>query len=265
MFKIQEYVIPNSLDEAYEILQARKNNTILGGTLFLRMGSQNIGKGIDLNQLDLNFICENEGYIEIGAMTTFRELETSPLLKNYCNGIIPKAIHSIIGVQFRNLVTVGATVYSRYGFSDLITALLALDVEVELFQVGRIPLAEFLANTPKKDILVKILIKKEQCNGSFQSLRNSAVDYAILNVAVAKVGQDWRIAVGARPGRAILAEKAAEYLAQSSLKPEDIENAAKIASNELAFGSNMRGSAEYRKEMSKVLVKRAIAEVLEWK
>ena len=238
---------------------------ILGGTLFLRMGSKNICKGIDLSQLDLNFIRENEGYIEIGAMTSFRDLETSPILKNYCNGIIPKAVHSIIGVQFRNLVTVGATVYSRYGFSDLITALLALDVEVDLFHAGRMPLAEFLSSTPKKDILVKIIITQEQCNGSFQSLRNSAVDYAILNVAVSNIGQDWRIAIGARPRRASLAKEAAQYLAQSSLKPEDIKNAARIASNELSFGKNMRGSAEYRKEISQVLVKRAIEEVLSWK
>lgn len=265
MFKIREYVIPSSLDEAYEILQTRKSNAILGGTLFLRMGSKNISKGIDLNQLDLNFIRENEGYIEIGAMTTFRDLETSPILKDYCNGIIPKAIESIIGVQFRNLVTVGATVYSQYGFSDLITALLALDVEVELFHAGRLPLAEFLSRRPAKDILVKILIKQEPSHGSFQSLRNSAVDYAILNVAVSNTNENWRISVGARPSRAALATEAAQYLSKSDLKPEDIENAATIASNELSFGKNMRGSAQYRQALSQVLIKRAIEEVLSWK
>ncbi|HBH0945500.1 TPA: FAD-binding protein, partial [Clostridioides difficile] len=51
MITIKEYVVPKSLDEAYELLISRKNNIILGGCGFLKLGSKNIGSAIDLKDL----------------------------------------------------------------------------------------------------------------------------------------------------------------------------------------------------------------------
>ena len=56
MFTIKEYVRPNSLEEAYEILSKNKTNTILGGLLWLKMGKKNINTAIDLSNLNLNKI-----------------------------------------------------------------------------------------------------------------------------------------------------------------------------------------------------------------
>ena len=85
MFTLMELVQPASIDEAYEILMKRKNNQIIGGSAFLRMGKKRIGTGIDLSNLNLNTIEENEDYIEIEAMTTLRDMEVSPILNNYSN------------------------------------------------------------------------------------------------------------------------------------------------------------------------------------
>ena len=49
-------------------------------------------------------------------MTTLRDLEVSPILNKYFNGVIGNCVKDIIGVQFRNVVTVGASVFSKYGF-----------------------------------------------------------------------------------------------------------------------------------------------------
>ncbi|MBZ4652930.1 MAG: molybdopterin dehydrogenase FAD-binding [Peptococcaceae bacterium] len=262
MFTIQDYVVPGTLEEAYRILTAKRNNTILGGCGFLRLGSQRIGTAIDLTNLNLNFIEEYDQVIEIGAMTTFRDLETSPLLKGYFNGLLPQAVKHIVGVQLRNIVTVGGTVYSRYGFSDLITALLSLEAEVELFKTGRVSLENFLENASEKDILVKVIIPKTAKKAVFNSMRNSQSDYAIVNVAVSKEGDRWLLVAGARPHRAKIARKASLFLANSSLSSEDIEHAANLAISELTFGSNMRASQKYRETVCKVLLKRAIGEVL---
>lgn len=262
MLTIQDYILLESLEEAYEVLKANKNNTILGGCAFLKMGSKKIGKAVDLSNLHLNYIEENENTIEIGAMTTFREIETSPILKQYFNGILPKSVESIVGIQLRNIVTVGATVYSRYGFSDFITGLLSLDAEVVLYNAGRISLEEFLKNGAERDILEKIVLKKNNRKAAFQMMRNSKSDYAVLNVAVSELDNNWKIVVGARPQRAEIAKKASRYLAESEGKIEDIEQASMIAAGELIFGSNMRSSKEYRQSICRVLVKRAIMEVL---
>ena len=144
MFTLMELVQPQSLEEAYEILMKRKNNIVIGGSAFLRMGEKRIGTGIDLSNLNLNLIEETSDYIKIGAMTTLRDLEVSPILNKYFNGVIGNCVKDIIGVQFRNVVTVGASVFSKYGFSDLIVALLSLDTEVELYKGGRVKLEEFL-------------------------------------------------------------------------------------------------------------------------
>ncbi|MFR4764682.1 MAG: FAD binding domain-containing protein, partial [Paraclostridium sordellii] len=153
MFTLTDIVQPTTLEEAYSILVKRKNNQILGGTAFLRMGKKRIGTGIELSNLGLDYIKEDDEFIEIGAMTTLRSLEISPIINKYFNGIIKNAVRDIIGVQFRNVVTVGASVFSKYGFSDVIVALLSLDTYVELYNGGIIPLDEFLNKKIERDIL----------------------------------------------------------------------------------------------------------------
>lgn len=235
--------------------------------------------GIDLSKLNLDQINEQEGYIEIGAMATFRDLETNPLLKEAFNGIIPKAVGNIIGVQFRNGVTVGGSVFSKYGFSDLIPALLALDTEVELYKAGRIPLDEFLKRPYEKDLLTRIRIRKEARSASYQNLRISSSDFPVLTVAVSCAEETWKIVVGARPRAAQLALKASEQLSRvlsgakakekSEAKDEGLDTALSPVVDqvveELSFGTNARGSAEYRKAICKVLVKRGITEVISCK
>lgn len=262
MFTIDQFVQPATLAEAYEFLMSGKTNRILGGCAFLRMTSLRIATAIDLSQLGMNEVVEYDDHIEIGAMTTFRQIETHPLLKKYYCGLLPKAVENIIGVQFRNIVTVGASVYSKYGFSDLIAALLALDTEVELYHNGRMTLARFLNTTVEKDILTKVIIKKNECLASYKQLRNSASDYPILTVAVSSFADNSRIVVGARPSCAMIANKGSAELSKGIATDADIRRIAELTANECSFGSNMRGSAEYRKAMAYELVQRAIQEVL---
>lgn len=262
MFTIATLVQPDNLAEAFQILSDKRNNTILGGCAFLKMGKKRINTGVDLTNLKLDYIRENDGFIEIGAMTSLRDIETNPLLKEQYNGVLPQSVREIIGVQFRNGVTVGASVYSKYGFSDLITVLLSLDAEVELFKAGRLPLADFLARPKEKDLLVKLWLKKTMRQASYQSFRSSASDYSVLNVAVSKLDHHWTIAVGARPSKATIAVSASAMLALEELTIETIEKAAQRASEELSFGTNTRGTANYRKGLCKALVKRGIMEVM---
>jgi len=144
----------------------------------------------------------------------------------------------------------------------LITALLSLDTEVELFKAGRMPLVDFLARPKEKDLLVRLWIKKTMRQATYLSFRNSASDYSVLNVAVSTLDNRWTIAVGARPSRAAIAVSASAMLSQDVLTSEKIEKVAQRASEEISFGTNTRGTATYRKALCKALVKRGIMEVL---
>ncbi len=262
MFAItKSYLVAETLEQACKELLKSKTNAILGGCMWLRQGHKTIGTAIDLSALGLDQITLSGDTVDIGCMATLRDLERSPFMTGGLQ-ILPRSVASIVGTQFRNTATVGGSVYSRFGFSDLMTALLALDSHVHLFKGGVIPMSEFIRQPKKRDIVVKVTIKlHETCRASYQSLRLSASDFPVLSLAVAKTGAAWTISVGARPGPAMLALKAAKGLTDCPSELE-IERAAGILSEELEFGNNMRGSAEYRRHVSKVLFRRAAGEIL---
>ena len=142
LLTIDRYVKAQSLKEAYELCQKR-NNVVLGGMLWLKMQDRKVGAAIDLCGLGLDQITEREDAFEIGAMVSLRELEKHPGLNELTGGAISNSVEHIVGVQFRNCATVGGSVFGRFGFSDVLTILMALGARVELYHAGVMPLADF--------------------------------------------------------------------------------------------------------------------------
>ena len=262
MFSFKNYLAVTTLEEAYNELLKNKKNIVLGGTSYLRMGNVSYNTAIDLSNLTLNYIREEGEYIHIGAMTSSRDLETNEITQKIFDGILDKCVRGIIGVQFRTNVTVGATVFSKYGFSDLIPTLLAMGATVVLYNGGEISLEDYLKEEGlRRDILVEVKIRKDG-RGSFQSIRKSKTDYAIPNVCVTKTEAGIRAAIGVRPGKAVLSYRAMDILNSNEITDEIIDKACEAMGEEVTFGSNMRGTGEYRRAVSKNLLKRAIKEVL---
>lgn len=269
MFTIREYAMPENLEEAWKILKSRPGNQILGGCAWLRLGKKRINIAVDLTKCGLDYIKEDHEKIEIGAMTSYRSVETSGILKNHFNGVVADCVSSIIGVQFRNTVTVGGSVYGRFGFSDFLTPLLALDTEVVLYKKGNIPLETFMNMPYEKDIIERIEIAKDGRKASYQEFRNSRADFPILNLAVSKaVNGDFRVTVGARGPKAVRAEKTAAYLTtalangcEGAKLDTVLKEAAAILAEEIIYTTNMRASAEYRRLLGGVLLGRAVKEV----
>lgn len=262
MLQIDNYIHATSILEAYETLNTTPGSVVLGGCGYLRLADRRINTAIDLSHLELDYIKEQDATIEIGTMTSLRKLETDALIRKLCNGVLVNSVKDIVGVQLRSCVTVGGTIAGRYPFSDLITALLALDTRLKFHKNGLIRLQEYLTAKSGKDILEKIIIPNDGRRAAFASIRKTQTDYAVLNVAVAKKGDEYRIVVGSRPGRAIFAEEAADYLQHYGLNEETALKAAKIATDTLKFGDNPRGSAAYRRAICPVLIQRALKEVI---
>jgi len=262
MITVREAAVPSTTDEAYEALQKNKFATLLGGGGFLRMGSKNITTLIDLSRCGLNNISEQEHEWHIGAMVTLGELERHSKLNEDFSQLFKRSVQHIVGVQLRNVVTLGGTVYARYGFSDLLTGLMALPVRVKLHKAGTMPLETFLEKGVEgRDLLEMIIIPKGKTAAFTTSLRNSDGDYSLLNASAALFNGKWRICLGARPGRAQLAVEAMRYLNKQSSWYEALEEASRLVSEEMVFGTNSRGTGTYRKEMARVLVKRVLEEV----
>lgn len=137
MLKIKEYVKAQSLEQAYELNQ-KKSTCILGGMLWLKMSNRTVQKAVDLSGLGLDQIEETEDEFSIGAMVTLRQIETHQGLNQWSHGAVKECVRSIVGVQFRNLATVGGSIFGRFGFSDVLTCFLAFDSYVELYHGGMI-------------------------------------------------------------------------------------------------------------------------------
>lgn len=265
MLTIREYARPKTMDEAMALLKSSKKSQVLGGgMLMLKLGDKTIDLGVDLVDLGLDYIKPVENAVEIGAMATFHQIETDPYLKTCFSGVWTEAMKYIVGVQFRNLATLGATAYSKYAFSDPNTALLALDAELVMYGDRRMAFDEFLSKRKRRfDILEKIVIKNpETTKAAFDSIRRSKGDFALINAAASVCDGQYRISVGIRPRVAKLAPGAMAYLNENGLTPETAKVAGKMAAEELDFGTNLRASGEYRKAVTPALVERVLLKLL---
>lgn len=271
LLKIKEYFKPETIEEAYGIMK-KHNAVVLGGGAFLNLRKDEIPAIVDLSGLGLDYIKEKDGFIEIGAMAVLREVETDNQLTGFYGGVLQKTARAIMGVQIRNMATIGGTVWGRYGFSDMLTSLLALDAYVELYKGGMMLLEQFIEEGVKDDILIAVHIKKVNGKASNMYFKSTGTSFSALNTAVSLTGGTndggavkggrFRIAVGSRPKAAKLAKSAMEFLNGTSVDETAASRAGDIAADELDFGGDLRGSSDYRRELCRVFVKRCIMEVL---
>lgn len=258
VFTMKNYVQAESLEEAYALRKKNKNNVILGGNLWLKMGSRNIMTGIDLCKLGLDKIEEDEEKYTVGCMCTLRDLEVNESLNQTFGGSFKEAMRHIVGVQFRNTASVGGSVFPRFGFSDVLTILAALDTSVKLYESGLVPIKEFIDRKPDQDLLVNVVIKKDGRKVAYQSHRMTETDFGVLTCAAACKEGKYTVVLGATPHKA----KIVDHVELADPTDEAaVEAFADEVIGQVRFSSNMRGSAEYRKAIAKVLIKRAIAEL----
>ena len=248
MITIQKYVRAQSLEEAWQLNQ-NKRSRVLGGMLWLRLGKGSVNTAIDLCDLGLNTIEETEEAFSIGAMATLRDIEMHEGLNTYAAGAIAAAVKDIVGVQFRNMATVGGSIWGRFGFSDVLTVFLALDSYVELYKGGIIPLEQFAKMKKDNDILVRLIVRKTPCKIVYSSVRNQRTDFPVIACAVACMNGQYRASIGARPSRAML------------LCSEKGEGFAAFVAENAPTEGNMRGSAAYRTHLIRVLVERSMNEL----
>ena len=157
------------------------------------------------------------------------------------------------------LATVGGSVFGRFGFSDVICALLALDAEVELAEAGRIPLAQFVDMPYELDILTHVIVRKHDYRVSYQCLRKAATDFATINACAAYWDGAWHVAVGSRPAKARLLTGDALGVASAEPTADELAHAIEAVRG-LKYSSNLWGSERYRRHLAGVLAARAIVD-----
>ena len=277
MFYYNQYVRAQSLDEAYELYQ-KKPNFVLGGMLLLKMKNKTLGTAIDLCDLGLDQIDEDENEFRIGAYATLRQIETHEALNAYTHGAIAESVRHIVGVQFRNVATVGGSIWGRFGFSDVMTIFRALGAKVQLHKAGIMDLDEFAA-LPRttRDVLVSVIVPKNAKGVVYLSQRNQSTDFPVLTCAVANRSGRYVAVIGASPYMAepvwdkdgildgIVDAKTHGNVAltENSENNAKIDKFAEYVAEHIRFGSNIRAGAEYREMICRVLTRRAVTQSLD--
>lgn len=253
---------PKTIEEAVTMMEKNKFAPFLAGTCWTRLGNRRMPAVIDLSGLNLRYIKEDEQNFAVGAMATEGDVEHHPGLLNLCHGVLPKAITPILGVQFRNMATIGGSIAAKFGFSDMLPTLLALQAEVVLAKAGRLSLTDYLTYSDR-DLLVEILVPKQEVPVASEALRKSASDFPYLTGSVRKDANGYSIYVGCRPSVAVKAEKASQLLTSKGIT--GLDEAAQLVGEEIKFQTNSHATAEYRRDMAISMTKRLVKEVEEWK
>jgi carbon-monoxide dehydrogenase medium subunit len=227
---------------------------------------------VDLNFIPgTSFIREEAEALHFGAMTRHAEIEHSPLARKI--PVLHDCAAGIADVQVRNRGTIGGSLAEADPSGDWANALITLDTTVHCLGsdgARTIPLKDFIKDAYTTALAhdelvteVEVKIPPKGSSGAYVAFKRSAPVYPSASAAVQlimadDVCQDAAIALGCVGLTAIRATEAEVALRGKSLDDKAISTAAEAARAAADPQSDMRGSAEYKRQLVVALVKRAI-------
>jgi CO/xanthine dehydrogenase FAD-binding subunit len=279
------YLAPKTVAEAISWLfqYQGKARVIAGGTDLLPemkrrdktpqylIGLKNI-PGLDYIEYD-----EQQG-LSLGPLVTINDIETSTVIKEKYP-VLSEAAAVLGSAQVRNLATVAGNLCSALPSADMAPGLIALGAEVKVASVRgeRTIAVEKFFTAPAESVLaedellleIQVPAPPPDCGMTYiKHMPRRAMDLSLVGVAVLVVIKDGtcqevKIALGTVAPTPIRALRAESVLKGMPFDYALAEQAALAASQECEPRSSKRASADYRREMVKVLVQRALKEAVE--
>ena len=277
-----DYERAESVEQAVSLLSQHGEDAkvIAGGHSLLPLMKLRLARPsvlVDIDRLsDLEYVREDGDRLEIGALTRLGDLVDDGTLKAG-NGLIAHAAEGVGDPQVRHRATIGGSVAHGDPAGDLPTVLLTLDTEfVARGPSGErtIPSGSFFTGLFETALMpdeVHTAIRVPKLNGagwSYQKFHRRAIDWAIVGVAAVVERSDGAGIGSARVGLTNMAltpmraSAVEEALGGSDGSADSLRAAAEHAPEGTSPPSDTNGSAEYRRELSKVLVRRALEEAV---
>jgi carbon-monoxide dehydrogenase medium subunit len=267
-----------TVEEARDLLVSHGDDAavICGGTellLLLKLGYASYGHLVDIRQIaELGGIRLDDGALTIGATATHREIERSPLVRDALPALAAME-RRVANLRVRNAGTLGGNLCFSDPHSDPATFLLALDAEAE-WDGRRAPLADFLVGPyqtklEQGQLLRAVHIPLPPAGTSVVHRKLAFHERPAATVTCAVRVEDGvvaeaRIAVGSVGVAAVRAGAAEGRLVGAS--PHDdsaIGEAAEMAARSAEAIDDANGSAEYKEQLVRVLVRRCFEEAAE--
>lgn len=280
------FVSANNLDEATQLLATHGSDArlIAGGTdlvVQMKAGKINPRFVIDLHRLaELKAIQEDPDGLLIGALMTHAEIARSAVVQQRYTAL-SEASSQVGGPQVRNRATIGGNICNAVPSADTAPPLLVFDASATV--VGphgvtrSIDLEHFFAGPSRSvlqpgEVLRDLFLPQPPQNSASAYLklgRRKAMEIALVGVAVrvsVRAGGEFgdvRIALGAVAPTPIRVREAEAFLSGREINPENLQKAAQIAAENARPITDLRASAEYRRDMVAVLTARAFKAALE--
>lgn len=272
-----EYFEPKTVEEAVQYLETygQKAKVIAGGTDLLvqmKMGKVHPDGLINISRIPgLRYLIEEKG-LRIGSLTTFREIEKSQGIQERYTALY-EAARSVSSVQIKTMGTVGGNLCNASPAADSAPPLIAFGAKVKLAKPSGekvLPLEKFFI-APGKTILspIELLIEvqvpelKRNFGSSFRKLGRVSADLAKVNCAVGIAQEEGvcrmcRIVLGSVAEIPMRALKAEEMMMNEKFTKDLVEKVSRKASEEIRPITDVRSTAQYRKEISRILIREAI-------
>jgi aerobic carbon-monoxide dehydrogenase medium subunit len=272
------YERAGSVEEALELLGRDDAKLLAGGHSLLPLMKLRLAQPallVDIGRIeDLAYVRDAGEELAIGPLTRHHDVANDPLVQEHCP-ILSHAAGLIGDPQVRHRGTIGGSIAHGDPASDLPTVLLALDAELAMRGPGgetTVPAAEFFRGLFEtalgpQDILTEIRIPKLGAwkGWSYLKFNRRAQDWATVGVATVLRRDNGTIEeacvaltnMGLTPLRAKAVEEA---LAGSSA--DDAAAAAEKADDGTNPPSDTNASADYRRQLARVLTRRALEEAL---
>lgn len=279
-----EYHVPKSLAEASRLVAqfGGEGKVLAGGHSLVPLMKLRLAAPkhlIDIGRIaELRYIREDNGKVQIGALTTHFQIESSELLKSKCP-LLPETAKEIGDPQVRNKGTLGGSLAHSDPAADWPAAMLAIDAEVKTAsERGErwIPIKEFfvdlLATALKPDeILTAVRVPSLTPRGgdAYVKLHQPASGFAIVGVAARVVldekGGVERVGIGVTGigSKAYRATAVEDALRGKSPSAKRLEEAAAHAADGIEANADLYASAEYRAHLARVYTRRALEKALE--
>jgi carbon-monoxide dehydrogenase medium subunit len=267
-----DYEVAESVEHAISLLGSRDDTKVLAGghsllpLLRLRLARPSLL--VDVGRLDdLSYVREAGDSIAIGALTRHHDVVNAPLLQEH-NPLVAYAAGLIGDPQVRHRGTIGGSLAHGDPASDLPAVALALDCEIDIAGPGgvrTVPASEFFLGVFQTavgpdELVTEVRVPKQSGDHvwSYLKFRRRAQDWATVGVAaVAKRSNGGvqgaaisLVSMGATPLRAAAAESAWNAG----------EDPGAVAADGTDPPSDTNGSADYRRHLVQVLVRRAVEE-----
>ena len=279
-----EYLAPRTLSEAISLLQKSgpEAKILSGGQSLIPMMKLRLATPayiIDINRIPgLNYISESDGYLRIGALARESDLEVSPAVLSHFP-ILADTTAVIADPLVRNQATVCGNLAHGDPANDHPATMLAL--EASLIAVGpsgerEMPVESFFTGLFTTDLQpdeilkeIKIPIPSPLSGGAYLKLERKVGDYATAGVAVQITVNDAGICQRAGIGltnvgfSTLKAKKAEAFLTGKALDDSTIKQAAELAAGESQPMDDIRGSADYKRDLVRVLMARALNRAIE--